>query len=250
MKQMAKIKKILIWSISGLLIIYILTNLFPQFLFGKKLEYKRFTVYYHSEDINKQKLELVLDKSVELLKASELFEKGMNQKLFLCNGFVEFAFYAPLARKAFGVNCNLNQNIFLSKSNVSENITRRNGKENNKRTMSSVIAHETTHSLLKNKLGFVKNELLPTWKKEGYCEFIAGESSYNQQKGLQNICNGNENLDSPSFKYFKYRLYVKYLFEDVNLTFNEFVNESFELNKLNESLKNKYCSQRHAVRNL
>ena len=240
---MAKIKKILIWSISGLLIIYFLAHIFPQFLFGNKLDYKCFTVYYHSKNINKQELELVLDKSVELLKASELFEKEMKQKLFLCNGFVEFAFYAPMIRKAFGGNYPLSQNVFLSKSNVSENITRRNGKENNERTMSSVIAHETTHSLLKNKLGFLKNELLPTWKKEGYCEFIAGESSYNQQKGLQNICNGNENLDSPSFKYFKYRLYVKYLFEDVNLTINEFVNESFELNKLNESLKSKYCTQ-------
>ena len=240
---MKKTRKILIWSISGLLIIYILVNIFPQSIFNNKLEYKCFTVYYHSGETNKQKLKLVLDKSAELVKTSELFEKGFKQKLFLCSGYTEFTFFVPLARKAFGVNRKLNQNVFLSKSDVSENITIRNGKENNKRTMSSVIAHETTHSLLQNKLGFIKNELLPTWKKEGYCEFIARESSYDKQKGLQDICNGNENLDSPSFKYFKYRLYVKYLFEDINLSFNEFLNGDFEIAKLNKSLKKKYCTQ-------
>ena len=126
--------------------IMICTNFgFPHLLFANKLDYKNFSVYYHSNDINTEELKLVLDKSENLLKKSELFKKGTSQDIFICNGYSEFTFFALLSRKAFAVNYPISQNIFISKSSISQNYILRNGKENNKRTLSGVIAHETVH---------------------------------------------------------------------------------------------------------
>ena len=238
-----KKKKIFNWIFKGLILSYILLIFFPHLLFANKLDYKNFSVYYHSNNINTEELKLVLDKSENLLKKSELFQKGTSQDIFICNGYSEFTFFAHLARKAFAVNYPISQNIFISKSSISQNYILRNGKENNKRTLSGVIAHETVHSLLENKLGLLKYKLLPSWKNEGYCDFIANESSFNKQKGVKEICNDTEKKDIPSFKYFKYRIITEYLFEERKITLEKFLNDDFELEEINKNLKKKYCTQ-------
>ena len=240
---MKKTKKILNWLIGGISFSYFLAIVFPSFLFANKLEYKSFSVHYHSNDINTEELKLVLDKSESLLYNSELFKKGISQDIFICNGYIEFTFFALMSRKAFAVNYPIFQNIFISKSSVLQNYILRNGKENNKRTLSGVIAHETVHSLLENKLGLLKYKLLPSWKNEGYCDFIANESSFNEQKGLTNICNDEVNSESASFKYFKYRKITQYLFEERKITLEKFLNDDFEMEEINKNLKKKYCTQ-------
>lgn len=219
-----------------------LVLIFPSFLFANKLDYKNFSVHYHSDDIDIEQLKSVLDESELLLKNTELFKTGINQELFICDSFNEFAFFANFSRKAFAVNYTFSKNIFLSKSSVSANSTLRNGKENNKRTLSALIAHETTHSLLEKELGTLKYKLLPSWKNEGYCDFVANESSFDEQKGLQDICNDKENPDTPSFKYFKYRKLTEYLFEDRKISMEKFLNGDFDLEKINEELKKKHCT--------
>ncbi|MAC85735.1 MAG: hypothetical protein CMC94_02170 [Flavobacteriales bacterium] len=240
---MKKTKKILNWLIGGISFYYFLAIVFPSFLFANKLEYKSFSVHYHSNDINTEELKLVLDKSESLLYNTELFKKGISQDIFICNGYSEFTFFALMSRKAFAVNYPIFQNIFISKSSVLQNYILRNGKENNKRTLSGVIAHETVHSLLENKLGLLKYKLLPSWKNEGYCDFIANESSFNEQKGLTNICNDEVNSESASFKYFKYRKITQYLFEERKITLEKFLNDDFEMEEINKNLKKKYCTQ-------
>lgn len=222
---------------------YAVIIIFPSFLFENNLEYKNFNVYYHSNEINLEKLKSVLDESQNLLNNTELYNTEINQDIFICNSFNEFTFFALFGRKAFAVNYPITQNIFLSKSSITENSILRNGKENNKRTLSGVIAHETAHSLLENNLGTVKYILLPSWKNEGYCDFIANESSFNKQKGLQDICNSKDNSDTPSFKYFKYRIITEYLFKERKITLEKFLNDDFELEEINKKLKKKYCTK-------
>jgi hypothetical protein len=80
---------------------------------------------------------------------------------------------------------------------------------------------------LENHLGLVKYKLLPLWKNEGYCGFIANESSFNKQKGLQDFCNNKDNSEIPSFKYFNYRIITEYLFEERKITLEKFLNDDF-----------------------
>ena len=112
------------------------------------MEYKNFNGYYHSSEINVEKLKSVLDESQNLLNNNELYNTEINQDIFICNSFNEFTFFALFGRKAFAVNYPITQNIFLSKSSITENSILRNGKENNRRTLSGFIAHEAAHSLL------------------------------------------------------------------------------------------------------
>ncbi len=131
----------------------------------------------------------------------------------------------------------------MTKSSISGNYILRNGDENNKYSLSGVIAHETVHSLLRNELGLLKYKLLPSWKNEGYCDFIANESSFDEKKGLTDICNDEVNSESASFKYFKFRKITQYLFEDRKVSLNKYLDEDFDLENINNNLKEKYCAQ-------
>ena len=240
---MKKTKKIFNWILTGIGFSYLIITFFPTFLFANKLEYKNFSVYYHSNDININELKLVLDKSEKLLKGTELFKIGITQDIFICSSYNEFTFFAPISRKAYGINNPISQNIFLTKSSISGNYILRNGDENNKYSLSGVIAHETVHSLLRNELGLLKYKLLPSWKNEGYCDFIANESSFDEKKGLTDICNDEVNSESASFKYFKFRKITQYLFEDRKVSLNKYLDEDFDLENINNNLKEKYCTQ-------
>jgi len=240
---MKKTKKIFNWILTGIGCSYLIITFFPTFLFANKLEYKNFSVYYHSNDMNISELKLVLDKSEKLLKGTELFKIGITQAIFICSSYNEFTFFAPISRKAYGINNPISQNIFLTKSSISGNYILRNGDENNKYSLSGVIAHETVHSLLRNELGLLKYKLLPLWKNEGYCDFIANESSFDEKKGLTDICNDEVNSESASFKYFKFRKITQYLFEDRKVSLNKYLDEDFDLENINNNLKEKYCAQ-------
>ena len=80
---MKKTKKIFNWIFKGLILSYILLICFPHLLFANKLDYKNFSVYYHSNDIKTEDLKLVLDKSENLLKKSELFKRNKSRHLHL-----------------------------------------------------------------------------------------------------------------------------------------------------------------------
>ena len=116
---MKKTKKIFNWILTGIGCSYLIITFFPTFLFANKLEYKNFSVYYHSNDINITELKLVLDKSEKLLKGTELFKIGITQDIFICSSYNEFTFFAPISRKAYGINNPISQNIFLTKSSIS-----------------------------------------------------------------------------------------------------------------------------------
>lgn len=236
---MKRAKKIISLLFTFLLTIYLALFLFPQIIFTNKVYYKSYIVYSHHKLNNN--IFTILDSAENLVSKSEFYiDRPIHNRIFLCSSFLEYSLFAPTQRKAFACTNPLTNNILLSKSNVLLNKVERNGNDNNIRTLSGTIAHEVAHTLIVKKIGLLKNMQLATWKKEGYCDFIAKESSFNFTVGMQLLCS-NQNTVSPSFQYFKYRLYVNYLINDKRQSFNQIINNKFDLMKLDMILKKKYC---------
>ena len=98
------------------------------------------------------------------------------------------------------------------------------------------------HTLIKTALGFVKYLFLATWKNEGYADFIAKETSFKFIIGMYFICN-SQTPSSPSFEYFKYRLYIDYLINTKKLSFSKIANSKFNLPELDKQIQIKYCDR-------
>ena len=196
----------------------------PQVLFSKKTIYKSFVIYSH--DPLDQRINAILDSAESLLSKSEFYNKtNFSQSVFLCNGYKEFMVWAFLSRKAFAINQDFTNNIFIAKADISTNTAKRNAEEYNTRSLSGVIAHETTHTLLRK---YFKYKSLSRWEQEGYCDFIAHESSFPTTAGINDLCY-DLSESSKSFDYFKYRLYVDYLMNDEHLTFKQIAEKDFSV---------------------
>ena len=224
---------------------YIFLLIFPQFLFANKLEYKNFIVYYHSSETNIEQLKSILDKSNLLFKKSELYDENHKQKIFICDSYFEFGFFAPTVKKAFAVHYPIIQNAIFTKSSFQDDRITRNGKVFNQRALSAVIAHETTHSLIENRLGFLDYKRLPKWKNEGYCEFIVvknDESHYENQRGLNEICNETE-PNTPFFKYFEYRILTEFAIRNKEKSIDNFLRKDIDYKELKTEFKNQNCTQ-------
>ena len=76
----------------------------------------------------------------------------------------------------------------------------------------------------------MRASLLPTWKNEGYCEYIAGDSTITYEEGVK-LWKENPNVDS-AYRYFKYHMMVKYLLETEKLSIEDVFKSDFDMKDL------------------
>jgi len=75
--------------------------------------------------------------------------------------------------------------------------------------------------------------MMPAWKKEGYAEYIGGETlSYDAGVKLWKA----NPKDATGYQYFKYMMLVKYLLETEKLSVDDLFNRDFDLNALEEKV--------------
>ena len=70
------------------------------------------------------------------------------------------------------------------------------------RSLSGVIAHETTHLLVARRIGEWRAFMLPGWKSEGYADYVARESSLRDSDYARLRANG---ASRPAMFYYEAR---------------------------------------------
>ena len=74
-----------------------------------------------------------------------------------------------------------------------------------KRRLSSVVAHERTHMLVRVHLGWVRALTLPLWKSEGYADYVAGDSTLSAAEAERLRAAGSKHM---ALAYYDARLRV------------------------------------------
>lgn len=119
----------------------------------------------------------VLARSDALVARSPLAEPGLERRLFLTDGGWRWDLLALTSRGAFALRRPLRDAIVVNASDVAADRVENGAPVDGVRTLSGVIAHETTHLLVARRLGEWSAFLLPSWKSEGYADYVARESS-------------------------------------------------------------------------
>lgn len=210
---------------------FVFLLVYPQVLFAHEISYKNFTVYSR-EPLN-QDVYTLLDKVEVQLAASQINNPSVKPKIFLTNSQKLYSFLSLyIGGNSFGKGFPLlpTSNVFINEADISRDLVFRKAPANNQRSLSGVISHEITHLHIRSKLGYVNNVRLPTWKKEGYCEYVAGGSTLDYETGVR-LWKANPDNDT-GYQYFKYRLLVKHLLENEKLTVDELFNRDFDIAQL------------------
>ena len=220
MKRKSKLRRVGRYLFLSLAAAYLLLLNFPQVLFAHEVSYKNFTVY--SREPLDQSVYTMLDKVEARLSASPLNTPDVKPKIFLTGSHRLYsALSLNIGANSFGKGLPLlpASNVFINQTDVGQDLVFRKAPINTQRSLSGVVAHEVTHLLIRKKFGYVKNVTMPTWKKEGYCEYVAGGSTLDYETGVR-LWKANPG-DGTGYQYFKYYMLVKYLLETEKLTVEE-----------------------------
>ncbi len=229
-------------------LLYLFIILFPYPFFQNKYTVNNFTIY-SSNEIKSDELKRVIANSEALLSNSMIYNSKMNNKLFICNNKKLYMLFNPLRfNNSFGINSPFGDYTYLSRTDFSNNKITTYNKENNSRDISSVITHEVMHTHSVKYVGIFKHIVTKTWKKEGYCEYIATNSSFDIDTGFDLIKAGKVDKSS-SFKYFRYRLYVTYLLDIKGIDLDALFETKYNINQLDEEVKANIESLEKIIKN-
>jgi len=100
------------------------------------------------------------------------------------------------------------------------------------------IIRELVRAGLRNKLSLTRYILLPEWKKNGYAEHIARETA---DMPASDICDTDEDEDTPLFGLLEDRLMVEMLAEDDKEPYPLIMEEDHSYDALRPRLMKKHC---------
>lgn len=205
------------WLFSVLFAALIFLHLFPSIVFQHKMTAHGITV--HSRLPIPQTGNAVLAKAAALVSASELAVPGGTADVYIADEPWVFWLFAPF-KSSFAISVPVTNNIFIGNGDFDGDIARSRKAEFNTRALSAVIAHEITHGLIIARLGLIDSLRAPSWLVEGYCDYVAREGSFPEQRGLALLASGSAD-PSESFQYFVGRLLVTHLIEQKKMTFEQ-----------------------------
>jgi len=181
----------------------------------------------------------VIDSAEAKLAASEINTDEIKPRIFLTNSHRLYAVMSLfIGGNSFGKGYAMlpTDNIFINKADLGRDLVYRDAEANNQRTLSGVIAHETTHLLIRKKFGYWKNLRFPVWKREGYCEYVAGGSTLSYETGVRMW--KEKPRDGTGYQYFKYYILVNYLLEHDKLSVEELFNRDIDVQALETKVLN------------
>jgi hypothetical protein len=188
------------------------------------------------------------------LEAVEILPGGGGNRVFLCRSQKLYSVFARLSRvnpNVQGFNLSFFGNTFVSIPRI--DYTRatygpyppygmREG------SVAHVIAHEVTHDLSQNEVGFIKYLRLPMWKREGYAEYgaVAGKIREDEGPGLRERIpvllddyywgSGRD----PARVYYESELLVEYLIDIEGRTFEQIMSDEITHGAVYKGMMNWY----------
>lgn len=225
-KPKSRLRKYIDRSLNLLIGIWVLLLFFPQPLFAHSISVGRFFVY--SDQPIPKSIETVISKANARLATSPYNSDADSFSIYIATSTWRRCVMNPLGWKPFGTSNLITGNTILNRSDVSADLCFNNMPAHNQRSLHSVIAHECTHQLLRRRLGLLAAFRLPTWKNEGYCEYVAGDTSFDLHHGIEMLASGRDD-SSPAFQYVKYYLAVRHILETEGFTEQQLVRQEFDL---------------------
>jgi hypothetical protein len=211
--------------IAGLLLIIILN---PILTYANKTTHNNYSVF-HNKTLDPTLL-TKLDQATELLKASEFYNSNLKFDICLNDGSKYPKLIRALRGQAFAWGF-YNKVVLQGTANFKEDYLELNGYRWN---LTQLLAHEMTHCLQFDKLGFWKSKPIaniPIWKWEGYAEYVSRQN--NDQKDLsKNIerliatdknswaINFSDNTSAPR-EYYDYWTLIQYCMDIKKMTYKQ-----------------------------
>ena len=112
-----------------------------------------------------------------LIAASPLAAPGLRRTLVLTDGGWRWQVLAAGNWNAIALRRPFSSVLLFNRSDVAADRIRNGAPLGGERTLSGTIAHESVHLLTARRYGEIRLARMPQWKREGYADYVAQETS-------------------------------------------------------------------------
>ena len=175
-KEKSKVRRIAEWIFLTLTVMFLATRVFPETLIWPYSANIGDTQIYSEQPISPNKSS-VLAKSDQLIRKSAIYSQGYGKRIFLTQGRWRWKLLSLTLSGSFAHSSQLSGAIVVNRNSVADDWVRNGKSIGGQRKLSSLIAHERTHGLIFARYGYFERLRFPRWKIEGYCDYVAQESS-------------------------------------------------------------------------
>lgn len=230
-KTLRALRSLIVWSLLFLLTIVLVMKLllwFPEPYFRYRTDYRNFRIY--STNSLPAEYTRVFDAIAEKITRCAHYDPGYRQRIFFSPRGTFYNFVMSPENQYYAYNSTFRHNVLIFQVADLEQNTVTHPMTGIAYPLDQVITHELTHT-------FVREDL-PSWKKEGYAEYIANyreghvASGALRQNALTLLASDteeyrlvNEQGISRPRPYFSARVLAEYLFLVKGLTFEEFIGD-------------------------
>jgi hypothetical protein len=205
---------------------------YPEPLFAHTYSYKNFVVY--SNDPLDDRVRAQLDVVSQRLAKSELNDPSIVHRVFVAGSPRLYTFLNGPYRGAMGRNYEFHNSIFVPRLDLaSGNVVHFDGTA---APIAAILAHEMTHTLSQKRLGLIKSWQTPSWKKEGYAEYIGNPRTESLIEDLQILDSAGDGFAVPK-RYFEAAILWRYLADIRKMSFGEIMNDSVVRERVDEELR-------------
>ena len=205
---MSRFYRYVLASIAILIATLVSLHLNPRPLFSFKTEYKQFTIW--SDQHIENGWDDVINDAVSRLSTSELYNKEMRFRIYVCNDSWRLWLFTRNASVGGFADTFTTRNIFLREVKASKNqLVPPRGvlADAQSRPLSYFIAHEATHAMQSKEFGRLFSIRSPKWLVEGYADYVAKAGDFDFEKNRQLLRDGNKIMSEKSAKNGLYRRY-------------------------------------------
>ncbi len=135
------------------------------------------TTVLSEQPIDRAAMGRVPARADHLLAASPLDRPGLSRQIVLTDGGWRWDVLSIGARSAIAFRRPFSHALVFNRSSVAADRVTNGAPLGGVRTLSGTIAHEMTHRLVADHIGEWAALRLPAWKREGYPDYVAQETS-------------------------------------------------------------------------
>jgi hypothetical protein len=230
--------------IAGLLLVIILN---PILTYANKSTHNNYSIF-HNKPLDPALINKI-DQAIDLLKASEFYNPKLPLDICLNDGSIYPKIIQAFRGQAFAWGF-YNKVVLQGTVNYQDNYIELNGYKWN---LTQLLAHEMTHCLQFDKLGFWKSNPvanIPNWKWEGYAEYVSRQN--NDQKDLVKNIDRLEQTDKNSWditfedntisprEYYNYWTLVQYCLGIKQMTYQQLFSDTTNEQSVRQEMMNWY----------
>jgi hypothetical protein len=203
---------------------YLVLLYFPQPLFAYSAEYGNLNI--HSREPLPPEMDKVVAGAQERLRRVPFYTADKSRQIYLTGGFKMYGLLSHKAYRSFANSLPFINNIIINKTDIAADRVFTDREKNNSRSLSGVIAHEVTHLFIRERYGAIAAAMMPAWKNEGYCEYIAQDTTIPFEEGLR-LWRENPK-DDTAYRYIKYQAMIQFLLEKEKVSVDDLFTNTFD----------------------